>query len=111
MAVLQLLADKNVFTPVKVKKLLPEQLQKAIRPSMFLKKKFNLEEESLKLKSRLVADGDQQDRVLCEDVSSPSASVTIYVQFSVLQCSSYDSHSDCAPNSTPTITIEFLVFT
>ena len=41
---------------------------------MFLKEKFTPEMDFLKLKSRLVAGGDQQDRVLYGDVSSPTFS-------------------------------------
>jgi len=77
MAELQQLVDKKVFTPVEASKLPPEQLKKAIRSSMFLKEKFTPEGDFLKLKSRLVAGGDQQDRALYEDVSSPTASITV----------------------------------
>ena len=42
-----------------------------------MKEKFTPEGEFLKLKSRLVAGGDQQDRALYEDVSSPTASITM----------------------------------
>ena len=44
---------------------------------MFLKEKVTPEGEFLKLTSRLVAGGDQQDRALYEDVSSPTASITV----------------------------------
>ena len=44
---------------------------------MFLKEKFTQEIEFLTLKSRLVASGDQQDRALYEDESSPTASITV----------------------------------
>ena len=63
--------------------LLPDQLKKAIRASMLLKEKFTLEGEFLKLKSRLVAGGDQQDRALYEDVSSPTASITVILNLNI----------------------------
>ena len=46
---------------------------------MFLKEKFNPEGDFLKLKSRQVAGGDQQDRALYEDVSSPTTPITVIV--------------------------------
>ena len=77
MTELQELVDKKVFTPVEAWRLQSEQRKSVIRSSMFSKKKFTPEGESLKLKSRLVADGDQQDRALYEDVSSATASITV----------------------------------
>ena len=62
MAEEQQLGDKKVFTPVDAWKLLPEQLKKAVGSYMFLKERFTPEGEFLKLKSRLVSGGDQQDR-------------------------------------------------
>ena len=44
---------------------------------MFLKKKFAPECVFLKLKTMLVAGGDQQDRALYENVSSSTASITV----------------------------------
>ena len=78
MAELQQLVVKKAFSPVEAWKLLPERLKKAFRSSMFLKENlFNPRGEFLKLKSRLVAGGDQQNRALYEDVSSPTASITV----------------------------------
>jgi len=76
MTELQQMVQKKVFTPVDISTLSSEQKQKAIRSSMFLKEKFTPTGEFLKLKSRLVAGGDQQDRALYDDVSSPTASTT-----------------------------------
>jgi len=77
MTELQQLVDKKVFTPVDHSKLSPEQLAVGIGSSLFFKVKFSPEGEFLKLKARLVAGGNQQDRALYEDVSSPTASITI----------------------------------
>ena len=44
---------------------------------MFLMEKFTPEGEFLKLKSRLIASDDQRDRALYEDVSSPTAPITV----------------------------------
>jgi hypothetical protein len=45
-----------------------------IRSSMFLKEKFLLSGEFEKLKARLVAGGDQQDKELYHDLSAPTVS-------------------------------------
>jgi hypothetical protein len=47
-----------------------------IRSHMFLKEKFLADGTFDKLKARLVAGGDMQDRNLYDDVSSPTASIT-----------------------------------
>ena len=43
-----------------------------IRSSMFLKEKFLASGEFEKLKARLVAGGDQQDKTLYDDLSAPT---------------------------------------
>ena len=87
MTELKQMVDKKVFTPVEAHKLTQGERQKAIRSSMFLKEKFTPTGEFLKLKSRLVAGGDQQDRALYDDVSSPTASTTAL--FTVLTIAAY----------------------
>ena len=72
MTELQHLVDKKVFAPLEAWRLQPEQMKSAIRSSTLLKKTFTPAGEFLRLKSRLVAGGDQQDRALYEDVSSPT---------------------------------------
>ena len=52
------------------------QLKKIIRSSIFSKEKFLSDGTFEKLKSRLVAGGNMQDKALYEDVSSPTVSTT-----------------------------------
>ena len=77
MTELQHLVDKKVFTSVEACKLQPEQMKSAIRSSIFLKEEFTPECDFLKLKSKLVAGGDQQDKTLYENVSLPTASIIV----------------------------------
>ena len=58
---------KKVWTPVDVKSLTYEERERIIRSSMFLKDKFLASGEFEKLKARLVAGGDQQDKSLYDD--------------------------------------------
>lgn len=48
-----------------------KQLKKVIRSSMFLTEKFTASGEFDKLKARLVAGGDGQDKTLYDNLSSP----------------------------------------
>ena len=73
---LQQLLDKTVFEFKHENQLSNRQLKKIIRSSMFLKEKFDAAGIFEKLKARLVAGGDMQDRNLYEDVSSPTASLS-----------------------------------
>ena len=73
--VLQIL-DKGTWTPQTVKSLTKHQLSKIIRSSMFLKEKFSSTGEFEKLKARLVAGGNMQDRTEYDDVSSPTATTS-----------------------------------
>jgi hypothetical protein len=68
---LQLL-NKKVFHPVDVNALSTKERRAIIRSSMFLKEKFLSNGDFEKLKARLVAGGDQQDKSLYEDISSPT---------------------------------------
>ena len=68
---------KKASTAIEARKRLPEQLKKAISSSMILMKNFTPGDEFLRLKSRLLAGCDQQDRALNEDVSSSTASITV----------------------------------
>ena len=63
---------KKVWTPVDVKLLPYEEKKRIIRSSMFLKEKFLASGEFEKLKARLVAGGDQQDKSLYDDLSAPT---------------------------------------
>ena len=72
---LQQMLDKGVFRAVHEADLTAEQRKGAIRSLMFLKEKYTASGNFEKLKSRLVADGSQQDRNVYGDSSSPTASV------------------------------------
>jgi hypothetical protein len=67
---------KRVLTAVDGKKLTAEQRSQIIRSSMFLKEKYLASGEFEKLKARLVAGGDQQDRDLYDDLSAPTVSTS-----------------------------------
>ena len=62
--------EKKVWAPVNLTGLSWEEKQRIIRSSMFLKEKFLASGEFEKLKARLVAGGDQQDRNLYDDLSA-----------------------------------------
>ena len=65
---------KEVFEPRHRRRLPKPQLKSVIRSSMFLKEKYLATGEFDKLKARLVAGGNTQDKSLYEDVSSPTVS-------------------------------------
>ena len=67
---LKQMIDKRVWMPVMGGKLSALQRATTIRSSMFLKQKNSPNRSFLKLKARLVAGGDQQDKSLYEDLSS-----------------------------------------
>ena len=69
------MVEKEVLHPISIKKLSLKQMKKILRSSMFLKEKFNSSGEFQKLKARLVAGGDGQDKSLypVEDITSPTA--------------------------------------
>lgn len=74
-AELQQLLDKDVWEVVDKAKLTRKQLRDVIRSSLFLKEKFAANGEFLKLKARLVAGGDGQDKSVYEEaISSPTVS-------------------------------------
>ena len=76
MSELKQMLDKRVWAPVMGGKLSAMQRATTIRSSMFLKQKNNPNGSFLKLKARLVAGGDQQDKSLYEDLSSPTVSTS-----------------------------------
>ena len=73
---LRQMIDKRVWAPVIGGKLTAMQRASTIRSSMFLKQKNNPDGSFLNLKARLVAGGDQQDKGLYEDLSSPTVSTS-----------------------------------
>lgn len=76
MAEMQQMVDKSVFHGVRMGGLSKTERRKIIRSSMFLKDKYLPSGEFEKFKARLVAGGDQQDRSLYDDVSSPTAATS-----------------------------------
>ena len=73
---LKQMLDKREWVPVMGGKLTAMQRATTIRSSMFLKQKNNPDGSFIKLKARLVAGGDQQDKSLYEDLSSPTVSTS-----------------------------------
>ena len=71
---LKQMLTKNVWTPVDGRKLTGEQRSRVIRSSMLLKEKFLATGEFEKLKVRLVAGGNGQDKSLYDDLSAPTVS-------------------------------------
>lgn len=68
--------DKKVWTPVNINKLTTKQLKSIIRSSMFLKEKRKPDGSFDKLKARLVAGGNMQDKSMYEDISSPTVATS-----------------------------------
>ena len=87
--------DKKVWEPVDVKGLPWEEKQRIIRLSMFLehvllgREKFLASGEFEKLKARLVAGGDQQDRELYDDLSAPTVATSSV--FTLLSIAAYET--------------------
>lgn len=69
---LQQLVDKEVWEIIDKANLSEKQLRKVIRSSMFLTEKYTASGQFDKLKSRLVAGGDMQDKTLYDNLSSPT---------------------------------------
>jgi hypothetical protein len=69
---LKQLVDKGVWEVIEKVHLTKNQLKSVIRSSMFLKEKFNGDGSFDKLKARLVAGGDGQDKSLYDNLSSPT---------------------------------------
>lgn len=83
--------SKRVWTPVDGRSLTAEQRAGVIRSSMFLKEKFFASGEFEKLKARLVAGGDQQDKDLYDDLSAPTVSTCSV--FTILSIAAYEGRS------------------
>lgn len=67
--------DRKVWAYVKAGDLTAEQRKRVIRSHMFLKDKYTSEGVFDKVKARLVAGGDQQDKSLYDNLSSPTVSL------------------------------------
>ena len=75
-AELQQMVDKNVWHPIHAQGLSSKERRAIIRSSMFLKDKYLASGAFEKFKARLVAGGNQQDKGLYENLSSPTAATT-----------------------------------
>lgn len=75
-AEIQQMLDLKVWEPVRFGSLTAEQRASTIWSSIFLKEKKRADGSFDKLKARLVASGNQQDRSLYESVSSPTVTLT-----------------------------------
>ena len=85
---LQQMLTKKVWTPVDGRTLTADQRSRVIRSSMFLKEKFLPTGEFEKLKARLVAGGDQQDKSLYDDLSAPTVSTSCV--FTILSIAAHE---------------------
>ena len=65
---LEQMLNKNVWTPIDVRTLSPEQRGRVIRSSMFLKEKFLATGEFEKLKARLVAGGASKIKICISSI-------------------------------------------
>jgi hypothetical protein len=68
--------ERKVWTAVKLVDLSTRQKMDIIRSSMFLKMKVYPDGKPDKLKARLVAGGNQQDKTLYDDLSAPTVSTS-----------------------------------
>jgi hypothetical protein len=68
--------DKHVFHPIYRRDLNATEVGAIIRCSMFASEKYNADGSFDKMKARLVAGGDQQDKQLYENLSSPTAATS-----------------------------------
>ena len=75
-AELQQMVEKKVWHPIHVKDLSSKERRSIIRSSMFLKDKYFASGAFEKFKARLVASGNQQNRTLYENLTSPTAATT-----------------------------------
>lgn len=77
---LQQMVDRNVWLPVKPEDLSRRRYKRIIRSSMFLKEKFLANGNFEKLKARLVAGGNMQEKELHDSVASPTIStVAVFI--------------------------------
>ena len=68
-AELQQMIDRGVWLPIKPEELSKQKFKKIIRSSMFLKEKYNASGSFEKLKARLVAGGNMQERETFDSVA------------------------------------------
>ena len=82
---------KRVWTPVHVSELSQADRSRIIRSSMFIKEKFTAGGKFEKLKARLVAGGNIQDKGLYEDLAAPT--VATCSVFSILSIAAAENRS------------------
>ena len=76
-AELRQMHDKTVWHGVYLRDLTKAQRRAIIRSSMFLKEWYFTSGAFEKFKARLVAGGNQQDRIMCEDLFAPTAAIAM----------------------------------
>ena len=76
MAELKQMLDKHVFHGVRTRNLTKTQQSAIIRSSMFLKDKYLASGAFERFNARLVAGGNQQDKGLYHDLSSPTVATS-----------------------------------
>ena len=79
--------DKQVFHGVHTRDLTKTQQSAIIRSSMFLKDKYLASDAFERFKARLVAGGNQQDKELYQDLSSPTAATSSVLSIAALAAS------------------------
>lgn len=92
---LQQLVNKEFATPIPAAELTPEIIKGAIRSKMFVKQKMKPDGTIDKIKSRLVARGDQQDRTLYEGEDLSATTVTCMSVFSLLAIAAKEQRKVC----------------
>ena len=85
------MVNKGVWTPIDPRKLTSEERSRVIRSSMFIKEKYLPTGEFEKLKARLVAGGDMQDKTLYDDLSSPTVATSTV--FTVLTIAAHENRA------------------
>lgn len=70
---IQLFDIKKALKPIRPRDVKAMKVKERVRSSMFIKEKYNSNNNFEKLKGRLVSDGSTQDKALYPDLSSPTA--------------------------------------
>lgn len=81
---LQQMLDREVWHPVYYNALSRDQKKAIIRSSMFLKDKYHASGAFDKFKARLVAGGDQQDKELYDNLSSPTVATQLVLTIAAI---------------------------
>jgi hypothetical protein len=89
MAELQQMIDKGVWRAIRTSSLTRAQHGAIIRSSMFLKDKYLASGEFEKFKARLVAGGDQQDKGLYDNLSSPTAATSSVLSIAAIAAAEF----------------------